>query len=161
MGWLIVFLALPVEFLGAKFLWWTFHDTDPLLRDRFLGVPFHVLLYHFCFGAGFHVAHQIVKRWVLKGEYYDCLHWKTEFFLYVPLVSSLSIVLGAIFATFSYDLLFQVLHVFPQVSVFVFVFCMERLLIDFMTCSAWKTCFGLFLGASLVLIWMADREKSE
>lgn len=47
MGSLMVMLAFPFELLGTKFLWWTWHDSDPLLADRLMGVPCHVLFYYF------------------------------------------------------------------------------------------------------------------
>lgn len=62
MGAMLVLLAFPFELLGTKFLWWTWHDTDPLLTDRVYGVPFHVLFYHLCFGFAFNAAHHSLRR---------------------------------------------------------------------------------------------------
>lgn len=62
MGVLTVLLAFPFELLGAKFLWWTWHDTDPLIQDRFYGVPFHILFYHFFFSMAFLAAHHTLRR---------------------------------------------------------------------------------------------------
>lgn len=62
MGVLVVLLAFPFELLGSKFLWWTWHDTDPLLEDRFYGVPYHTLFYYFFFGMAFVCAHHTLRR---------------------------------------------------------------------------------------------------
>ena len=32
-------LDVPFDILGIKFLWWTWHDTDPNIFDRSLSVP--------------------------------------------------------------------------------------------------------------------------
>ena len=61
MGLLLVLLAFPFELLGSKFIWWTWHDTDPLLASRFNGIPYFVLFHHFFFGSAFLTAHQFVK----------------------------------------------------------------------------------------------------
>ena len=29
----------PYDITGAKFLWWTWHDTDAPIRDRLFGAP--------------------------------------------------------------------------------------------------------------------------
>jgi hypothetical protein len=62
MGALLVALVFPFELLGAKFLWWTWHDTDPLLITRVYGVPVHALFYHFFFGFAFNAAHHTLRR---------------------------------------------------------------------------------------------------
>lgn len=62
MGCLVVLLAFPFELAGAKFLWWTWHDTDPLLQDRFYGVPVHVLFYHYYFATGLLCAHNLLRK---------------------------------------------------------------------------------------------------
>ncbi|CAI5743169.1 unnamed protein product [Peronospora destructor] len=43
MGSLMLLLVFPFELLGTKFLWWMWHDTDPFLADRLMGVPCHSL----------------------------------------------------------------------------------------------------------------------
>jgi hypothetical protein len=62
MGALLVVLAFPFELVGPKFLWWTWHDTDPLLADRMMGVPIHALFYYFFFGFAFNCVHHILRR---------------------------------------------------------------------------------------------------
>ena len=32
-------LDVPFDILGVKFLWWTWHDTDPNIFDRSYSVP--------------------------------------------------------------------------------------------------------------------------
>ena len=56
-------LYAPFDCVGAKHLWWTWHDTDAAVQERWLGVPigstmftmmhtfcFHVLLHSFALG---------------------------------------------------------------------------------------------------------------
>ena len=38
-GLLAVLFYAPSDMCGAKFLWWTWHDTDPGVALRWLGVP--------------------------------------------------------------------------------------------------------------------------
>ena len=56
----------PYDITGAKFLWWTWHDTDASIKHRLLGVPIGIdklvsirinsdlLLRFFCLGYYFH-----------------------------------------------------------------------------------------------------------
>ncbi len=48
----IVFYA-PFDIVGAKFLWWTWHDTDPAIANRLLGVPVGSSLWVITFVVGF------------------------------------------------------------------------------------------------------------
>jgi len=41
------------DIVGAKFLWWTWHDTDPPIRERLLNVPVGSSLWVVTFGASF------------------------------------------------------------------------------------------------------------
>lgn len=67
MGTLLMLIALPFELLGGKFLWWTWHDTDPQLAARVYGVPLHSLFYYFFFGLGFNSSHHILRRLVVSS----------------------------------------------------------------------------------------------
>ncbi|RLN70148.1 hypothetical protein BBJ28_00022253 [Nothophytophthora sp. Chile5] len=91
MGTLLVLLAFPFELLGTKFLWWTWHDTDPLLADRLMGVPCHVLFYYFFFAFGFLCVHHILRSLLLVGDYYEDEHWKAEwsYSLFMPIFGTL------------------------------------------------------------------------
>jgi hypothetical protein len=35
----IINFANKIQNVGAKFLWWTWHDTDAPIRERILGAP--------------------------------------------------------------------------------------------------------------------------
>ncbi|MCB9788499.1 MAG: hypothetical protein H6744_17595 [Deltaproteobacteria bacterium] len=48
----ILFYA-PYDIIGAKFLWWTWHDTDPPIAHRLLGVPIGSTLWIIVFTATF------------------------------------------------------------------------------------------------------------
>ena len=52
------------DLLGQKFLWWTWHDTDVAIYERWLGVPFGstmwTLVHCFCF---FFVLHHVALKY--------------------------------------------------------------------------------------------------
>jgi len=52
-------LYAPFDVTGAKFLWWTWHDTDAAVQVRWLGVPvgstMFTITHTFCFHALLHV----------------------------------------------------------------------------------------------------------
>lgn len=136
MGCLAILLLLPFEIFGAKFLWWTWHDTDPLLNDRVYGVPFHVLYNHFFFAFSFLVAHHIYRWSVLDGDYYGDHNRAREwgYALFVPVIT---IFFGVVLLILFYHLFVDLIGMHTQ------------------------TCFTLLIGLSLVLFWMADRERDE
>jgi len=43
----------PYDITGAKFLWWTWHDTDAPIRERLLGVPIGSTVWVITFSASF------------------------------------------------------------------------------------------------------------
>jgi hypothetical protein len=47
-----VFYA-PYDIVGAKFLWWTWHDTDPPIKNRLLGAPIGSTMWILTFTAAF------------------------------------------------------------------------------------------------------------
>ena len=55
----------PYDLVGAKFLWWSWHDTDAAIAERWLGVPIGstlwTIMHGFCFHALVHLflLHQI------------------------------------------------------------------------------------------------------
>lgn len=52
-GLLAVLTYAPFDIVGAKFLWWTWHDADPPIRARLLGVPVSSTLFVLTFTGGF------------------------------------------------------------------------------------------------------------
>jgi hypothetical protein len=48
----IIFYA-PFDIVGAKFLWWTWHDTDPPTANRILGAPIGSTMWVITFAAAF------------------------------------------------------------------------------------------------------------
>jgi hypothetical protein len=131
MGMLVLF-----ELLGSKYIWWTWHDTDPLLKDRWLGIPFHVMYHHFCFASGFMTIHLILKKYFLFGEYYEQEHYKREWF-YVFLLAIGAQLIGFLFMALIYDLWTH----FFQIEVTI--------------------CFVLLMSFSIFFIWIEDREKKK
>jgi hypothetical protein len=43
----------PYDIVGAKFLWWTWHDTDPAIANRLLGAPIGSTMFVITFAAAF------------------------------------------------------------------------------------------------------------
>jgi len=52
-GIVAMILYAPFDILGAKFLWWTWHDTDVAIAERLLGVPIGSTLWIMIFTATF------------------------------------------------------------------------------------------------------------
>lgn len=52
-GLLAELLYAPYDITGAKFLWWTWHDTDLPIANRLLGVPVGSSMWVITFVAGF------------------------------------------------------------------------------------------------------------
>lgn len=48
-----VFLYAPYDIIGAKFLWWTWHDSDAAIAERILGVPIGSTVWVLTFVATF------------------------------------------------------------------------------------------------------------
>lgn len=58
----ILFYA-PYDIVGAKFLWWTWHDTDPPIAERLLGVPIGSTMWVIVFTATFaYLLGRVVDR---------------------------------------------------------------------------------------------------
>ena len=51
MGLLNTLLRLPMEIVGTKMLFWTWHDTDPMYVPRIAGVPIVILIYTLSFST--------------------------------------------------------------------------------------------------------------
>ncbi|KIH59897.1 hypothetical protein ANCDUO_09861 [Ancylostoma duodenale] len=41
-----VMLLIPYRILGTKMLWWTWHDTDPIIKERMFWVPWSSLYFY-------------------------------------------------------------------------------------------------------------------
>lgn len=52
-GLVAVLTYAPFDIVGAKFLWWTWHDTDAPIRARLLGVPVSSTLWVLTFAGAF------------------------------------------------------------------------------------------------------------
>uniref|UniRef100_A0A915I6W5 DUF7802 domain-containing protein n=1 Tax=Romanomermis culicivorax TaxID=13658 RepID=A0A915I6W5_ROMCU len=74
-GLLSLLLGIPYFLLGAKHLWFTFHDTDPNVKDRFYGVPYTVLLFLLSAGCSLDLTLTVLRRLILPLEY----NWKLFF----------------------------------------------------------------------------------
>lgn len=50
----------PYDITGAKFLWWTWHDTDAPIRDRLLGAPIGSSTWVITFSCSFHLIWRLM-----------------------------------------------------------------------------------------------------
>ncbi len=81
----IVFYA-PYDIVGAKFLWWTWHDTDRPIQNRLLGAPIGSTIWVITFVATFgYLMNRVIAR--------DPTVKAKTFLLGIGLVSSLCSVL--------------------------------------------------------------------
>ena len=59
-GLLAHFLYGPYDVNGTRQVWWTWHDSDPAIRERFLNAPLASSVWLITFSA----AHAFLARWV-------------------------------------------------------------------------------------------------
>lgn len=55
-------LYAPYDIVGAKFLWWTWHDTDPAIAERLFGAPLSSSLWVLTFTGSFALLLDLVVR---------------------------------------------------------------------------------------------------
>jgi hypothetical protein len=68
-GLLACLFYLPYDIVGAKFLWWTWHDTDAPIAVRILGAPVGSSLWTLTFVAAFGGLLDVgLRRWQRDGE---------------------------------------------------------------------------------------------
>ncbi|MXY02166.1 MAG: hypothetical protein F4190_00800 [Acidimicrobiales bacterium] len=61
-GLIACLLYAPYDIVGAKFLWWTWHDTDPAIAERLLGAPLSSSLWVLTFTGSFALVLDLVLR---------------------------------------------------------------------------------------------------
>ncbi|RHZ38730.1 hypothetical protein DYB31_007969 [Aphanomyces astaci] len=61
-GLLTLALVFPAELVGSKLLWWTWHDTDETLDDRFLNVPLAALASHAFSASSFYLLLHLLRE---------------------------------------------------------------------------------------------------
>lgn len=54
----------PYDIVGAKFLWWSWHDTDPPIASRLLGAPIGSTIWVICFVSSF----CLLVNWMLDRD---------------------------------------------------------------------------------------------
>lgn len=61
-GLVACLLYAPYDIVGAKFLWWTWHDTDPAIAERLFGAPLGSSLWVLTFTGSFALLLDLVLR---------------------------------------------------------------------------------------------------
>jgi len=57
-GMIVILLDVPFDLIGVKFVQWTWHETDPNIRDRSYFVPWVSYIFHFIFPAVIFATHR-------------------------------------------------------------------------------------------------------
>ncbi|XGW23163.1 hypothetical protein V3C99_005423 [Haemonchus contortus] len=96
-------LLIPYRILGTKLVWWTWHDTDPTIKDRMFWVPWSLLyFYAACMCSFVWIIH--LSRHLLLEREYDWMKFPRELLCSV-LAGTLSFWLGTVqFSLFYYPL---------------------------------------------------------
>ncbi|VDL77352.1 unnamed protein product [Nippostrongylus brasiliensis] len=130
-----VMLLLPYRIVGTKLLWWTWHDTDPTIRDRMFWVPWSMIYFHAACICSFVWIMRLSRHLLLEKEY-DWTKFPREFICSL-LAGSLSFWLGSV----QFSLLYYPLH-------------------DFFKVHSEITTI-LFLSLYAVLVFSADRNNRD
>jgi hypothetical protein len=69
----IVFYA-PYDIVGARYLWWTWHNSDPRITHRLLGAPLGSTMFVITFVAGFSLLLNAVLD---RAKTRDPISWRT------------------------------------------------------------------------------------
>ncbi|GMR33179.1 hypothetical protein PMAYCL1PPCAC_03374, partial [Pristionchus mayeri] len=77
-GLCAVMLDFPYDIMGIKEVWWTWHDTDPNIFDRFYWVPWNSFYFHASFACSF-VWILNLSRKFLVDPVYDWKKFPREF----------------------------------------------------------------------------------
>ncbi|KAL6042534.1 EXPERA domain-containing protein [Balamuthia mandrillaris] len=67
-GLLDVIIDVPFDILGIKFLWWTWHDTDPNVFDRHYYVPWTSYIFHMTFACSFTFLFNANSKAIKNGK---------------------------------------------------------------------------------------------
>lgn len=75
-GLTVVLIDYPYDVIGIRFLYWTWHDTDPNIFDRHYHVPWNSFYFHATFAASFifwfhftrYLTSRHTKKWISDGS---------------------------------------------------------------------------------------------
>ncbi|KAH9184267.1 hypothetical protein AeNC1_013756 [Aphanomyces euteiches] len=110
MGLLVMAVIFPAELLGSKLLWWTWHDTDPILADRFLNVPTAIMASHFLSAISLYASVQILQPHFAPGLVYQESAARAEYGVYLGAIF-ISVPVSMLLFGLSYQLFCLVLGV--------------------------------------------------
>ncbi|ETV73126.1 hypothetical protein, variant [Aphanomyces astaci] len=110
-GLLTLALVFPAELVGSKLLWWTWHDTDETLDDRFLNVPLAALASHAFSASSFYLLLHLLREYLTFGLEFQPANATNEY-LGVGGATLLSFPLS----TLAFGLTFQLFHGLLDVS---------------------------------------------
>ncbi|KAK3091698.1 hypothetical protein FSP39_021965 [Pinctada imbricata] len=133
----VVLLDIPFDILGIKFLWWTWHDTDPNVYDRHYWVPWTSYYFHATFACGFTFAFHGIRK-LISSE-------KDKFtsagFFRELITSVLTGLLGMPLGVIQFLPLYHPLHDSNNIHT--------------------EVCVCLFFAVYVMIIWTGDRQKAK
>lgn len=133
----VVLIDLPYDIMGIKSLWWTWHDTDPNIYDRHYWVPWTSYYFHATFACGFTlVFHGIRKLLDNQTEKWVSSSFSKELFTCV-----LTGLLGMPLGVLQFLPIYHPLHDTNKLHS--------------------EVCVALLFAVYVMIIWSADRSKSE
>nr|XP_054773215.1 uncharacterized protein LOC129281301 [Lytechinus pictus] len=132
-----VLLDIPYDIMGIKHLWWTWHDTDPNIYDRYYWVP----ITSFFFWATFMCSHNFLffatPRWLgSKAGKYESNSMSMEI---------ISATVAGVFA-------------FPVATIqFIIIYHIPHDVYGVPT----GFCLGVLFAIYLLVVWMGDRKPAD
>ncbi|KDO34693.1 hypothetical protein SPRG_00757 [Saprolegnia parasitica CBS 223.65] len=116
----VVGLNFPLELMGPKFIFWTFHDTEPTLKERFLSIPIAILLAHIASALSFYSTLWGAISLGLEGHVYHEEQAVAEHMY--PIASILvSIPLSVFYFAMLFHLVCDLLLIQPQILLLALV----------------------------------------
>ncbi|XP_059615115.1 uncharacterized protein LOC132260789 [Phlebotomus argentipes] len=116
-GLLVVLIDLPYDIIGAKFVHWIWHDTDPNIEHRHYWVPWNSYYFHACFAAFWSFIFHSSRRWMVGKSLpkWEAGPFKAEIFS-VILASFLGMPGGCIFFIILYHPFHDLFNVHSEVT---------------------------------------------
>uniref|UniRef100_A0A0K0DI80 DUF7802 domain-containing protein n=1 Tax=Angiostrongylus cantonensis TaxID=6313 RepID=A0A0K0DI80_ANGCA len=114
-----IMLLFPYRILGTKLLWWTWHDTDPALKDRVFWTPWGLFYFYAASICSFVWILHLLRHILLEREY-DWMKFPREF-LCSFFAGILSFWLGSVQFSLLYCTLHDLFGVHSEIATILFL----------------------------------------
>ncbi|KAK6026327.1 hypothetical protein OSTOST_07727 [Ostertagia ostertagi] len=111
-------LLIPYRILGTKLLWWTWHDTDPTIKDRMFWTPWSLFYFYAACMCSFVWIIRLSRRLLLEKEY-DWRKFPREIICSV-LAGMLAFWLGTLQSSFFYYPLHDFFGIHAEITTVLF-----------------------------------------